>query len=139
MKDPVNTLNKLDKQDLHGVIRSLRRLLAKLRRRFRDLVKREKAVAERESALTDRENAVAKREKAVSQKVAAFDQFLADYQEPSAGQQANIYLLNVQNNVVKPARELYEAVKGVDDEKQAGAPKAPELTIKQDLGKGRSR
>ena len=75
----------------------------------------------------------------IKKKEQAFDQFLADYQEPPAGQQANIYLLNVQNNVVKPARELYEAVKGVDDEKQDGASKAPELTIKRDLGKGRSR
>ncbi|MFR0618520.1 hypothetical protein ACLUWF_10300, partial [Limosilactobacillus mucosae] len=75
----------------------------------------------------------------VKKKEQAFDKFLADYQEPSAGQQANIYLLNVQNNVVKPARELYEAVKGVDGETQAGTPKAPGLTIKQDLGKGRSR
>lgn len=109
----------------------LKKLFAEIHKAIKDLRKREKKLADALKKLEQREEVIKKKEQ-------AFDQFLADYQEPPAWQQANIYLLNVQNNVVKPARELYEAVKGVDDEKQAGAPKAPELTIKQDL-KGRSR
>lgn len=109
----------------------LKKLFAEIHKAIKDLRKREKKLADDRKKLDQREAMIKKKEQ-------AFDQFLADYQEPPAWQQANIYLLNVQNNVVKPARELYEAVKGVD-EKQAGAPKAPELTIKQDLSKGRSR
>lgn len=109
----------------------LKKLFAEIHKAIKDLRKREKKLAEDLKKLE-------KREEAVKVKEQAFDQFLADYQEPPAWQQANIYLLNVQNNVVKPARDLYEAIKGVD-EKQDGASKVPELTIKQDLGKGRSR
>ena len=132
----VNTLNKLDKLDLHGVIRSLRRLLAKLRRRFRDLVKREKAVAERESALTDRENEVAKREKAVSQKVAAFDQFLTEYKAPDPRAQQAFYLKQLNDGVIKPAEKLYKAVKGVDDE---SAEKKLKMVQNLNMSRQRSR
>lgn len=110
----------------------IKKLFDQIYKALKDLRKREKKLADDLKKLDQREAMIKKKEQ-------AFDQFLADYQEPPAGQQANIYLLNVQNNVVKPARELYEAVKGVDDEKQDGASKAPELTIKRDLGKGRSR
>lgn len=125
-------LQQLEQESILEIGNWIKNLFKLVQKAIRDLRKREKKLADDLKKLDQREEAVKKKEQ-------AFDQFLADYQEPSAGQQANIYLLNVQNNVVKPARELYEAVKGVDDEKQAGAPKAPELTIKQDLGKGRSR
>lgn len=110
----------------------IKKLFKMVQKAIKDLRKREKKLADDLKKLDQREATIKKKEQ-------AFDKFLQDYQEPSAGQQANIYLLNVQNNVVKPARELYEAVKGIDDEKQDGASKAPELTIKQDLNKGRSR
>jgi hypothetical protein len=109
----------------------IKKLFDQIYKALKDLRKREKKLADALKKLEQREATIKKKEQ-------AFDQFLADYQAPPAGQQANIYLLNVQNNVVKPARDLYEAIKGVD-EKQDGASKVPELTIKQDLGKGRSR
>lgn len=109
----------------------IKKLFDQIYKALKDLRKREKKLADDLKKLDQREATIKKKEQ-------AFDQFLADYQAPPAGQQANIYLLNVQNNVVKPARDLYEAIKGVD-EKQDGASKVPELTIKQDLGKGRSR
>ena len=110
----------------------LKKLFNQIRKALQDLRKREKKLADDRKKLDQREATIKKKEQ-------AFDQFLADYQEPPAWQQANIYLLNVQNNVVKPARELYEAVKGVDEKQDGASTKAPELTIKQDLGKGRSR
>lgn len=125
-------LQQLEQESILEIGNWIKKLFKLVQKAIRDLRKREKKLADGLKKLEQREEAVKKKEQ-------AFDKFLADYQEPSAGQQANIYLLNVQNNVVRPARELYEAVKGVDDEKQAGAPKAPGLTIKQDLGKGRSR
>lgn len=125
-------LQQLEQESILKIGNWLKKLFKLVQKAIRDLRKREKKLADGLEKLDQREEAVKKKEQ-------AFDKFLADYQEPSAGQQANIYLLNVQNNVVKPARELYEAVKGVDGETQAGTPKAPGLTIKQDLGKGRSR
>lgn len=125
-------LQQLERKSVIEIGNWIKALFKRIRKAIRDLRKREKKLADDRKKLDQREATIKKKEQ-------AFDQFLADYQEPPAWQQANIYLLNVQNNVVKPARELYEAVKGVDDEKQAGAPKAPELTIKQDFGKGRSR
>lgn len=125
-------LQQLEQESILEIGNWLKKLFKLVQKAIRDLRKREKKLADGLKKLDQREEAVKKKEQ-------AFDKFLADYQEPSAGQQANIYLLNVQNNVVRPARELYEDVKGVDDEKQAGTPKAPGLTIKQDLGKGRSR
>jgi hypothetical protein len=125
-------LQQLEQKSIIEIGNWIKALFKRIRKAIRDLQKREKKLADDRKKLDQREATIKKKEQ-------AFDQFLADYQEPPAWQQANIYLLNVQNNVVKPARELYEAVKGVDDEKQDGASKAPELTIKQDLGKGRSR
>lgn len=124
-------LQQLEQKSILEIGNWLKKLFNQIRKALQDLRKREKKLAEDLKKLE-------KREEAVKVKEQAFDQFLADYQAPPAGQQANIYLLNVQNNVVKPARDLYEAIKGVD-EKQDGASKVPELTIKQDLGKGRSR
>lgn len=124
-------LQQLEQKSILEIGNWLKKLFNQIRKALQDLRKREKKLADDLKKLDQREATIKKKEQ-------AFDQFLADYQAPPAGQQANIYLLNVQNNVVKPARDLYEAIKGVD-EKQDGASKAPELTIKQDLGKGRSR
>lgn len=124
-------LQQLEQKSILEIGNWLKKLFNQIRKALQDLRKREKKLADDLKKLDQREATIKKKEQ-------AFDQFLADYQAPPAGQQANIYLLNVQNNVVKPARDLYEAIKGVD-EKQDGASKVPELTIKQDLGKGRSR
>lgn len=124
-------LQQLEQKSIIEIGNWIKALFKRIRKAIRDLRKREKKLADDLKKLDQREATIKKKEQ-------AFDQFLADYQAPPAGQQANIYLLNVQNNVVKPARDLYEAIKGVD-EKQDGASKVPELTIKQDLGKGRSR
>ena len=125
-------LQQLEQKSILEIGNWLKKLFNQIRKALQDLRKREKKLADDLKKLDQREATIKKKEQ-------AFDQFLADYQAPPAGQQANIYLLNVQNNVVKPARELYEAVKGVDEKQDGASTKAPELTIKQDLSKGRSR